>query len=231
MTGGALLLIIILGLFPVGPALMSWLEHRYERPAELPDRIDGIIVLGGTVESALSVSLGHIALNGTSERLLCFTDLAKKYPRARKIFTGGSGDILNPEAREADIVQEYFTISGIPASDILYEKDSRNTYENAIFSKDLANPRDGQNWVLVTSAFHMPRSVGIFHQAAWHVIPYPCDFKTDSSLKTLLQPPDAANNYSLLHLAVREIVGLVVYKLTGKSAFVLPPRPVPSADE
>lgn len=231
MLGASLSLIVFLGLFPVGPALVSWLEHYYERPADLPKRIDGLIVLGGTVESALSHSLDQIALNDTTERLVCFTELAKKYPNARKIFTGGSGDILYPDAREADVVRDYFEISGLSNKDILYEKDSRNTYENAIFSIGLANPHEGQNWVLITSGFHMPRSVGIFEQVGWKVIPYPCDFKTDGKMKTLLQPPNAAWNFAMLHLAVREIIGLAAYRITGKSAFVLPPRPVPSGNE
>lgn len=227
----SLTMIVVLGLFPVGPALVSWLEHRYTPPKSLPDNIHGIVVLGGSVESALSLTSGQIALNDTAERLVCFTQLSKKYPQARKIFTGGSGDILHPNAKEADIVRDYFAAVGLREGDVLYERDSRNTYENALYSMDLANPEKGQNWILITSGFHMPRSMAIFKQVGWNVIPYPCDYKTDGSWSFLLQPPNAAWNFAMLSIAVKELLGSVAYYATGKSAFLWPPAPVASDNE
>src|SRR5690606_5333929 len=141
----------------VGPALLSWWEHKYQPPRELPARVSGIIVLGGAIETHLSAATGQINMNDAIDRMICFNSLAQKYPAARLVFTGGSGDILNPEPREADIAAAYFDATGLKNREILYEKDSRNTYENAEFSKELVNPANGQNWILLTSAFHMPR--------------------------------------------------------------------------
>ncbi len=231
MLGTALAGIVVFGVVPVGPLMMTWLESHYEQPEDLPPRVNGIIVLGGMFDGHLSEARGQIAANDSVERMVCFTTLAKKYPNARKVFSGGSGDINYPEAKEATVAMNYLNAYGLDTDLVFYEMDSRNTYENAIFSKELMNPTEGQNWILVTSAFHMPRSVGIFEQTGWPVIPYPCDYRTDGSYDFFWTMPNVTHNYHMLNIAVKELIGSVVYYFTGKSAFILPRSSIPLENE
>lgn len=226
LLGFSLICILLLGLFPVGPMMVGWLESHYKVPQNLPARVDGIIVLGGMFDTHLSDSRGDMAANDNIERMFCFNALANQYPSARKVFSGGSGDILHQGTKEADVALQYFDNVKSDA-DIIYEKDSRNTYENAVFTKELVNPVKGQNWIIVTSGYHMPRSVGIFAAQDWDVIPYPCDFKTDGKHGYLTDPPNATFNFRMLDIAVKELIGSLVYYMTGKSAFILPPHEVP----
>lgn len=223
LIGVAMALVLFFGFIPVGPLMLNWLEYQYEKPEKLPANISGIIVLGGMFDGHLSRETGEIAANSNIERMICFTELAKKYPNARKVFSGGSGDISHPDASEADVARAYLDRIGMDEKSVFYDMDSRNTYENAEFSKELMNPTEKQNWVLITSAFHMPRSVGIFEKLDWNVIPYPCDYNTTSKATDVFGTPlDAMRNFRMLNIAVKELIGSVVYYVTGKTAFILP---------
>lgn len=225
-----LLAIVILGVFPLGPLMMVWLERQYPAPAELPAKIDGLILLGGAFESARSTSLRTISVNGQIDRALCFVDIAKKYPAARLVFSGGNGDILNPEANESVDAKKFFEISGLGARPMLYEDKSKNTYENVIYSKALVNPKPDETWVVMTSAYHMPRTMGIFQKAGWGILPYQCDYKTDANyISPFTHLPNVASNFSIMNVALKEYFGILVYALTGKSTFILPSSKVTSA--
>lgn len=223
--------VVFFGLVPVGPTMMTWMEGQYEQPENLPSRVNGIIVLGGMFDGHLSEARGQIAANDSIERMICFSALAKKYPHARKVFSGGSGDLSYPEAKEATVAMNFLNAYGLDTDLVFYDMDSRNTYENALFSKELMNPTEGQNWILVTSAFHMPRSVAIFEKLDWNVIPYPCDYRTDGHYDFFRTTPNVTHNFHLLNIAVKELIGSLVYYVTGKSAFILPPSSLPSKDE
>lgn len=231
MITDALIGILFFAFIPVGPLMLHWLERQYSVPETMPDKVDGIIVLGGMFDTHLSQSNDEISANDNIERMFCFAELARKYPNARKVFTGGSGDIEHQDAKEAETALDYFRHSALKADDILYEKDSRNTFENAQFSKELLNPTAHQNWILVTSAYHMPRSVGIFEAQDWKIIPYPCDYRLDGTYEFLWSSPNATRNFVMLNIAVKELIGSIAYYFTGKSAFILPPGPVKSTDE
>lgn len=231
VMNAALILILILGIFPIGPALMVWLETRYRAPETLPARIDGMIVLGGAFESYLTKASGHIAANGQISRVLCFVELARAHPESRLVFSGGSGDIMNPDAMETEDAKAFFNLTAINTRKIIYEDKSRNTYENARFTREIVKPRKDEHWVLITSAYHMPRSMGVFAAADWPVIPYPCDRKTDGSYGLFSRLPGITGNFGMLNISLKEILGSIVYYLTGKSAFILPPAPVASTDE
>ena len=224
----ALALIIAFGVLPVGPWLMISLERQYPTPTILPDKVDGIVVLGGAFEAYLSQQSGHIVANDQVDRMICFVELAKRYPGAKLVFSGGSGDLLHPDAMESADAAKFFAISGLEKDRVQYETRSRNTYENVLFSKEMVQPNPDDTWILSTSAYHMPRSVGIFARFDWPVLPYQCDVKTDGRFRFGELPFNIIGNYYLLNLALKEYVGSVVYYLTGKTAFILPPRPVPS---
>ncbi len=227
MIATGVTLILALAILPIGPLMTAFLEQQYPTPTELPKKIDGIIVLGGAFESYLSKENGQIVANDQIDRIFCFIDLAKKHPEAKLVFSGGAGDILNPQAMEGDDARAFFKLINFK-SPILYEEKSRNTYENILFTKELVKPRSGQNWVVTTSAYHMPRTMAVFAKQEWPAIPYACDPKTDGTYNVFKRLPNATGNFHLLNLATKEILGAIVYWITGKSAFIFGPQPIPS---
>ncbi|MBV9653636.1 MAG: YdcF family protein, partial [Acetobacteraceae bacterium] len=168
----------LVALLPAGNFASLPLEDRFPPPSPMPSHVDGIIVLGGAVETALTESRGLPALNGAAERMTALVELARRYPDARLAFTGGSGSLASGEVSEADVARALWSAMGVPSSRIVFEGLSRNTWENALFLKDLVRPQAGEVWLLVTSALHMPRAVGIFRRAGWPVVPYPVGYKT-----------------------------------------------------
>lgn len=206
----ALLAITIL---PVGDWLIAPLEKRFPSPA-LPPEITGIIVLGGAVDAVLSERFGQVTLNDAGERLTEAAVLARRYPAARILVVGGSGAMLPGTSVEADVMARLLVELGIDQDRIWRERRSRNTVENAILAKALAQPKSGETWLLVTSAAHMPRAVGCFRRVGWDVLAYPVDHHIGGELT-----PDrfelGANLVEVDH-AMREWVGLIAYRLLGR---------------
>lgn len=226
LSGAGLLL--ILAIVPVGPAMLWGLEHTTHRPSPMPKSIDGVIVLGGMFDEFQRGERGVLNANDNIDRMFCFYDLAKKYPKAKLVFSGGSGDILHPEAKESSSAELYLQSLKINPKRIMFERDSRNTYENAVLSKDKVKPKDGDLWILITSAYHMPRSMAVFEKAGWDVMPYPCDERTGPSFWSIFYEFNALWNLQMLSLATREWIGLIVYRLSGKSAFIFVSSSLPS---
>lgn len=204
----------VLTICPIGAWILKPLESQFSLPAPGTQPVDGIIVLGGALDPEGSARSGAPALNDAAERLTTFVALARAYPQARLIFSGGSGDPLNQMIREADQVKALFLALGLPSERVVYERDSRNTYENALYSKKLARPEPGQRWLLVTSAWHMPRAMGCFEKAGWQVTPYPVDFRSNSHDHWMSFQPD--QQLDMVTTGVREWIGLVSYRLMGR---------------
>ena len=221
LLGTGVALLTLIAFLPIGNWLGTPLETRFATNPELPADIDGIIVLGGAVDPLRSYIWDQTEIGAAGERYLQFAILAQKYPRAQLLFTGGSGALLDQEYREADIALYLLESLGIDRRRLELERDSRNTWENAVNSKALVKPQPGENWILVTSAAHMPRSVGVFCAQDWPVIPFPVDHETapGSQMRISL---DIAGNLSGLNTRFREWVGLVVYRITGKTSALFP---------
>lgn len=215
-------LFLIFGLLPIGHNVLVFLETRYQKPAEMPRNVDGIIVLGGAFNPFMSQFTGDYTLNDNAERMTVFTALARQYPRAKLVFSGGSGDIRNPDRLEADDAKDFMKDMRIPENRVIFERESKNTDQNVRFSKALLKPKEGEKWIVVTSAFHMPRTMGIFEKNDWRVIPYPVDYKTTLQYQIFPSGFFINGNFALLHQAMRESIGILVYYMTGKSAFLLP---------
>lgn len=209
--------LIVIGFLPAGEWLIAPLENRFPANVALPAESKGIIVLG----PALSQLWGQPELNGAAERLTSFYYLASLYPDAQLVFSGGSGSVADQQYKEADSARALFQQLGIADRAILYEGDSRNTVENVKNSKALVNPAVEEKWIVVTSAYHMPRAVGIFCQQDWQVTPYPVDHRSKSG-KLLRLNFDLAGNLSLLSTAVREWLGLISYRVFGHTIQLLP---------
>jgi uncharacterized SAM-binding protein YcdF (DUF218 family) len=219
----AALLLLTVAVLPVGQWVAAPLEERFPIPA-VPARLDGIIVLGGAVEAGISRAHGEVALNDAAERITESLALAQRHPEARLLLSGGDAAIL-PRAgeQEAEAMRALFVELGVAPERILVEDRSRTTFENALMSRDVAQPKPGEAWLLVTSAMHMPRAVGCFRHVGWGVLPYPVDFHTGEDTR-----PDfaLAGHLFLLDRAAKEWVGLVAYRLLGRIDTLLPtPEP------
>jgi uncharacterized SAM-binding protein YcdF (DUF218 family) len=217
------LLLVLIGFFPVGEWLIAPLENRFTTNAALPSEVDGIIVLGGAISPRLSNTWQQPEVNGSADRLINFLYLARLYPNAQLVFTGGSGAVSEQEFKEAEMAQILFDQLGLAQRAILFESESRNTSENARHSKELVTPESDENWLLVTSAFHMPRSIGVFCQEQWIVHPYPVDHYSQNG-NLLRLNFSFSTNLSVLRRAVKEWVGLVAYRISGKTDRLLPGR-------
>jgi len=206
---------------PLAPWLVMPLEDRFVRPGEPPARVDGVIVLGGAVDQNLTEARGIPALNGAAERMTELVALARRYPQARLVFTGGQGSLLHGGLTEADVARRLFTSLGVPEERVIYEDRARNTWENAVFTRRLVDPGQGETWLLVTSASHMPRSVGAFRQAGWQVVPWPVNYRTGPSVAALYDAP-FPDRLQMLESGLREWLGLAVYRVLGRSDALFP---------
>lgn len=214
LIAGSLAAFLAAAVLPLGAWLIAPLENRFPQPS-LPARVDGVVVLGGAIEPGLSADRGTIALNGNAERLVAFAALARRYPEAKLVFTGGSGDLMRPDQREGDWLGPFLEAAGIAPARVIVERDSRNTDDNARLSKALVKPRDGEVWILVTSARHMPRSIGIFRKRAWPVIAYPADYLTTRAVGWSFGF-NVAGGLAALDAAIYEWMGLAYYRLSGR---------------
>ncbi len=211
---------IALMVFPVGTWLVRALEDRFAR-ASLPDQVAGIIVLGGSSQPGLARDRGVLALNGSVERLHGFARLARKYPSAQLVFSGGSGDPFDQTNKEADAAGPILVELGVARERMILERQSRNTYENATLSRKLLGKKATGLWILVTSARHMPRAIGAFRHAGWDVIAYPVDYQPRRAHTWIaFQSPHRA--LGLLNHGLHEWLGLVWYRLTDRSNDLFP---------
>ncbi len=211
------LAILGIGLLPLGDALMRPLEAEFPT-IKILGKIGGIVVLGGGEDVPASDQSGQPQLGEGGDRYLAALALAQAYPEARLLFTGGSGrlrDMIGSEVSEASIAERIFRAQGISSERMLFEDRSRNTTENARLSHLLSGPEDGEQWVLVTSAFHMARAMKSFTAAGWQdIVPFPVDFRTrhwSDGLGWNFQ-----RNLGLTNTALREWAGRAVYLMTGR---------------
>jgi uncharacterized SAM-binding protein YcdF (DUF218 family) len=217
----ALVVLVLAAYLPLGRALGHVLESRF--PSWDPKRgaPDGIVVLGGAIDPALSRAHGDVALTENAERVTAIAKLARAYPGARIIYTSGDASLSGNDGAEADYLYPLLDDFGIPRTRVVLESRARNTAENAAFSLELAKPKPGERWLLVTSAQHMPRAVGCFRRAGFPVEAYPVDWQT--SRRISLRPNSTfARGLTTFDDSVHEWVGLIVYWLSGRTSALLP---------
>jgi uncharacterized SAM-binding protein YcdF (DUF218 family) len=212
----AILLLAIAGLSPLGNWLLYPLEQRFPPWDAARGAPDGIIVLGGSLDADLSAAHGRAVVGSAADRILAGAALARRYPNARIVFTGGSGNLISNDAREADYAAALFESLGVDKARLTMERRSRNTAENAEFSKALAAPKQGERWLLVTSAFHMPRSIGLFRKAGFDVEACPVDWRVGDRADLLSFSVVAGEGLGRTDLGLREWIGLWAYWITGK---------------
>ncbi len=219
---GAFVGLAVCGFTPLGTMLLRPLEDRFPPWTPTANPPTGIIILGGTTKAEISAYRGHPVSDIGVDRLIAAAMLARRYPTARVIFSGGSADLPGPgSVREVDSALQILTQLGIATSRVEFEDRSRNTVENAAFSKSLAKPKQGEHWVLVTSAFHMPRAIALFRKEGFAVEPAPTGWFTGGKL-SLIDIGNFASSILLVHIATREWIGLAAYRILGRTDELFP---------
>lgn len=209
--------IVVAAFSPLGNMLLTPLEQRFPDGQYPTENVDGIIVLGGSYDTQSHSYLSTIVLEEDTEPLAVMVDLARHYPKAKIIVSGGS-EGPKETLSEAAIAKNYFISLGIAPDRILTEGQSQTTAENARFTANLLHPMPHSRWVLVTSGYHMPRAVGAFRQAGFDVVAFPAGFRTHGWRGMWKAESTATENLRRIDIGVHEWVGLVVYKLRGYSA-------------
>jgi uncharacterized SAM-binding protein YcdF (DUF218 family) len=227
MLAASILLVAGIGVLTIGNRIALPLETRFPRWDARRGPPVGIIVLGGgVIRAQASTDRAEIVLGGTAERIIAGAELARRYPHARVIFTGGNPNLIIGGPIEADFVVRFFDKFGIPQDRIIVERKSRHTAEHATFVKQLVMPNACERWLLVTSAMHMPRAIGVFQKAGFAVDAYPVDYQTANTEHpwTLYS---ALMNIRKTDQAVHEWIGLLAYWATRRTSV---PFPKPTSD-
>jgi len=215
------LIFFVFTLFPINILLLRPLEERFSAPTELPADISGIIVLSGSERPVITKTRGQPSLSGGAERLTTFVALARHYPQASLIYAGGAGSLYYQDYKSNETARKLFEQLGLNLDRVLFDTEARNTFENAVNTFNLLGQQTEGDWILITSAFHMPRSVGIFRKTGWNVIPYPVDYQTsgewdyDWKFGRLF-------NFLEFSTGLHEWLGLIAYRMTGKTAALFP---------
>ena len=207
-------LLLSINIFPIGNLIINPLEERFpQRP--LPEEIDGIIVLAGAGDGRVSMGRGQPAVGASAERLFAFIYLARKYPKAKLVFTGGGSH------KHSDAAHMMFQQSTLDVKRVIFESQSRNTYESAAYSFSLIKPKKREKWVLITSAFHIPRAVGVFRKSGWEMIPYPVDYQT-AGPQDYRVSYEGFLNVPKVRIGLHEWLGLFAYRVAGKTNQLFP---------
>ncbi len=218
-------LLCLAGSLPIGGVLIHVLESRFPPWNPARGAPDGIVVLGGAISPALSRIYGATQLNGSAERVTVIPKLARDYPNARIVFSGGDASLFANQGREAEYLSPLLETFGVPRQRVMLESRARNTYENAVLTKQLVKPKPGERWLLVTSATHMPRAIGCFRRVGFPVEAYPVDWHSFPRV-SLWPSLHLSGGLIALDGAVHEWAGLAVYWLTGRSSAFFP-KPAP----
>lgn len=221
LIAGVLSLLVV-GYSPLSNWLLLPLSERFPAWNENGRAPDGIIVLGGAIDTDTTVARHSLELDSSAERIVAMLRLARKFPDARIVFTGGSGNLVQGSPSEAPIVGDLLKAFGVADNRIVLEGDSRTTAENAVLTRKLVQPKPGERWLLVTSSFHMPRSIGAFRKAGFEVEAYPVDWRTRGWADSMRPFDKLSAGLARCDVAVHEWMGLIAYWLTGRSSELFP---------
>jgi uncharacterized SAM-binding protein YcdF (DUF218 family) len=219
----SILLLLAAATLPLRAVLLAPLENRFPQPSADMKPPDGIIVLGGAISDPISAARGQTVFDEGGERITEAVILAKQFPEARIVYTSGTNSVVGGSSSEALQARDLMTQMGVAPDRVTIEDKARNTEENARFTAAIVHPEPGQRWVIVTSAFHMPRAMGVFEKAGFQPIAYPVSFYTEGRGFGDLRPAfDPERNLRTFELALHEWIGLAAYRATGRIDHLFP---------
>ncbi|EAU42799.1 hypothetical protein FP2506_08156 [Fulvimarina pelagi HTCC2506] len=222
----AALSLAIVSVSPLGLAMTAYLENRFERPVPMPAEVDGIIVLGGAFDTRVARTRGVIELNEAADRASVSVALARTYPGADVLFSGGVAAAFREDIPETQSAEQFYLGLGLDPNRLKLDGKARDTFENAVYAKALADPQPGETWLLVTSAYHMPRAMGCFRTVGFDVVPYPVDYRTPEGADVWRPSTATTRNLEKVHFAIREYIGLAAYWAAGRTDSLVPgPEP------
>lgn len=215
---GTLISFLFLAFTPIGPKLLNGLESSAPL-SEIPRHVDGIIVLGGGVDWFASDGRTRIQLSGGSERVISGIELALRYPNSVLIYSGhvGYGKSQRYTENGYSNLTDLIVALGVERERIIIDRESRNTADHAPVLMRSIKPKSDENWILVTSAFHMSRAVEVFKNSNWDVIPYAVDYRTSKYNSEYPYFYDTLSYLDACNLWFKEMIGRYVYRVTGKS--------------
>lgn len=226
MQALAVLFIVLTSFTNLGDVIIQPLEERFTRPEPAPREISAIVVLGGATDGRMGYARNITELNDAGDRLTETAALARRYPLVPIVVSGGIGGLAaatGAEGIETDAAsgQRFLVEQGIAPERIELDSTSRNTEENAAQTRELLLAADAPI-LLVTSAFHMPRSVGLYRAEGFDVIPWPVDYRSTGTESFGLSIFEPLANLNTFTIAMREWIGLVAYAATGRIDTLLP---------
>jgi uncharacterized SAM-binding protein YcdF (DUF218 family) len=210
-----LILFLFFGYNPLSNFLLSKIED-YIQPSKYPvQQLTGVILLGGSFNSGLeSKERNEVFLNSSAERLTKALEIYKKNPRLLILFSGFSGELKTQEWSESDMAKKFFLDQGVKLDNLIFENQSRNTFENIKYSKDIIGNYKG-TWGLITSANHMPRSFFTFKKQGLILEPISVDYKTGTS-RIFWINFDISSGLANWNIIFHELIGIAYYKITNK---------------
>lgn len=217
MAAAGIGLLLLFGFSPLGDAALLLLSERYPPWQASGADPDGILVLGGAISPEVAAARGVPELNAAAERMTAAVELARRFPKARLVFSGGNNSLIDQDISEAAFARQLWIGLGVEAARITLEERSRSTAENAALSKALIAPKPGERWLLVTSAYHMPRAMATFARFAFPVEAYPVDWRTRGWNDALIPFQSLSQGLSRTDTAAHEWIGLLAYWLGGRS--------------
>lgn len=200
---------------PVDGWLATPLENRFPRPP-WPSHVEGVLVLGGGEHPQIFTTRGLGALDSEEGKQVAAVELARRYPGARILFSGGRAPLAGASTSEATVASAELRQLGLPPSRLILETRSRNTWENFVNSKRIAEPQPGEIWLVVTDAMSMPRAMGIAARLRWRVVPWPVGYVTTGRAQGMSWTSSLAVNLGVMEYAVHEWVGLAAYRFLGR---------------
>jgi uncharacterized SAM-binding protein YcdF (DUF218 family) len=222
LLAGCVSALLLCGFLPIGVLMLLPLETRFSPWDPHAGDPAGIIVLGGGVDPEMTAARGTPAINSSGVRIVVAAELAHRYPKARLVYVGGNASLRASNSSEADVAEGIFKNLGIREDRLQLERKSRNTDENVRYVMGLVNPKPCERWLLVTSASHVPRSIGLFRKAGFTVDPYPVDWRTSGWSDVFTFQSDWMTGLDLIDRAAHEWLGLIAYRLVGKTDELFP---------
>ena len=215
LMGATAILLIAIAIFPLANFILAPLEAAYPANPYLRN-VKAIIILGGGSNPEVAKRWGTPTVNEAGDRLVAGASLARDFPRARVYFTGGTSQLRGKGISEAVLARRILINAGVDPQRIITEGASRSTAENARMLRAIVGTQSDGGWVLVTSAFHMPRAMQTFCAAGWAgLIAYPTDYRTPGFADGIGW--NLADHLSDINLGAKEWVGLLAYRLTGRA--------------